>query len=247
MSVLEIRTLRKSFGSLCVTNGVSLSIQAGERHVIIGPNGAGKTSLINQIGGQLAPDAGSIILKGEDVTQLSPDLICRRGMSRTFQKNNLFQNLSALENVRLAVQAKHGQSLNPFTAVMKRTDLTDRAIAVMRDVSLLDRSNVLVRNLSYGEQRQIEIAVALASEPEVLLLDEPTAGMSPVETQRMTDMIFELPRSIAIVMIEHDMHVVFRLAERITVLHYGEVLITGTPDEISGNERVKEVYLGGVL
>lgn len=247
MSALEIRALRKSFGSLCVTNDVSLTIAEGERHVIIGPNGAGKTSLINQLGGQLRSDSGTIILNGKNITRLSPDAICHCGMTRTFQKNNLFQNLSVIENVRLAAQAKHGRPINPFTSVSKAKTALDVATEMLKLVSLLGRAHVLVCDLSYGEQRHVEIAVALASGPHVLLLDEPTAGMSPVETQRITDMIFALPRSITIVMIEHDMHVVFRIAERITVLHYGQVLVTGTPQQVTQDDKVKEVYLGGVL
>jgi branched-chain amino acid transport system ATP-binding protein len=247
MSILALEQLCKAFGRLQVTNNVKLVIEAGERHVIIGPNGAGKSSLINQIGGQLTPDAGRILIKGRDSAGRPPEQIARMGVARTFQKNNLFASLSALENVRLAVQAKHGTSLDPFTPTSARRDLTTRALAALDMVHLRGRASELVNNLSYGEQRELEIAAALAAEPEILLLDEPTAGMSVPETQRMVDIIATLPRTITVIMIEHDMHVVFSLADRITVLHYGEVLLTGIPVEIAGNERVKEVYLGGVL
>src|SRR5215472_11742321 len=200
MSVLRTDRLRRAFGSLVVTNDVNLTVEAGERHVIIGPNGDGKTSLINQIGGQLAPSAGRIFVKDTDITGWAPNQVSRIGVARTFQRNNLFQNLSVIENLRLAVQARRG--------------------------------------------RQLEIGIALAGEPELLLLDEPTSGMSPAETTRMIDLIAGLPRALSILMIEHDMDVVFSVADRITVLYYGKILATGTPAEIQANARVQEVYLG---
>jgi len=243
MSVLRIDHLSRSFGSLIVTNDVNLSIENGERHVIIGPNGAGKTSLINQIGGQLRPSAGCILFGDIDITGWSPHQISRMGVARTFQRNNLFQNLSVIENLRLAVQARFGNPLNFFTPVSQLRNLLERAEELMKRVHL-DRGMRLVRELSYGEQRQLEIGIALAAEPKLLLLDEPTSGMSPAETSRMIDLIAKLPRSLAILMIEHDMTVVFSVSDRITVLYYGEVLATGTPAEIQINDRVREVYLG---
>jgi branched-chain amino acid transport system ATP-binding protein len=244
MSVLRTERLRCAFGSLVVTNDVNLSVEAGERHVVIGPNGAGKTSLINQIGGQLAPSAGRIFVKHTDVTGWSPDRVSRLGVARTFQRNNLFQNLGVLENLRLAVQARRGNAVDPWTPVARIADLIERARELMRRVHLGEDGARLARNLSYGEQRQLEIGIALAGEPDLLLLDEPTSGMSPAETGRMIELIAGLPRALTILMIEHDMNVVFSLADRITVLYYGEVLATGTPAEIQGNERVREVYLG---
>jgi branched-chain amino acid transport system ATP-binding protein len=244
MSVLRTDHLSRSFGNLVVTNDVNLTVEAGERHVIIGPNGAGKTSLINQIGGQLQPSAGRIFIKDVDVIGWPPDRINRMGVARTFQRNNLFQNLNVVENLRLAVQARRGNPLNFFTPVQRLEPLIERAEELMSRVHLSEDGARLARNLSYGEQRQLEIGIALASEPELLLLDEPTSGMSPAETARMIDLIASLPKTLSILMIEHDMKVVFSIADRITVLYYGEVLATGTPAEIQANARVREVYLG---
>jgi branched-chain amino acid transport system ATP-binding protein len=243
-ATLRIDHLARAFGSLIVTNDVNLTVLAGERHVIIGPNGAGKTSLINQIGGQLAPSSGRIFLKGTDITGWPPNRVSRMGVARTFQRNNLFQNLSVTENLRLALQAHSGCPLDCFTPVARAFGLAGRAQELMRRVHLAGDGERLARNLSYGEQRQLEIGIALAGEPDLLLLDEPTSGMSPAETQRMIDLIASLPRSLSILMIEHDMKVVFSLADRITVLYYGEVLASGSPGEIQANTRVREVYLG---
>jgi branched-chain amino acid transport system ATP-binding protein len=244
VTVLRTDHLYRSFGSLVVTDDVNLAIEAGERHVVIGPNGAGKTSLINQIGGQLRPDSGRIFVKETDITAWSPDRISRIGVARTFQRNNLFQNLSVIENLRLAVQARHGNPLDPFRPVSTLRELIATAEQLMARVHLEVDARRLARGLSYGEQRQLEIGIALAGEPDLLLLDEPTSGMSPAETARMIELIASLPRSLSILMIEHDMKVVFSVADRITVLYYGQVLATGTPAEIQANERVREVYLG---
>ena len=244
MSCLRTEDLYRSFGSLVVTNNLNLAVEQGERHVIIGPNGAGKTSLINQIGGQLRPSSGRVFLKGVDITGWSPNRLCRAGVTRTFQRNNLFQNLSVLENLRLAVQARRGHGLNFFTPVPRLVDAIGRAEEVLRRVRLDRDSSRLVRNLSYGEQRQLEVGLALAGEPELLLLDEPTSGMSPAETNSMIELIASLPRKISILIIEHDMKVVFSLADRISVLYYGDILATGSSAEIQANERVREVYLG---
>ena len=246
MNVLRLDRLTRSFGSLVVTDEVDLTIGPGERHVIIGPNGAGKTSLINQIGGQLPPSSGRIYVNERDITGWTPDRISRIGVARTFQRNNLFSNLSVIENLRLALEPRHGNPLNFFTTVERNADLLDRARGLMAQVHLDADGARTARSLSYGEQRQLEIAIALASEPTLLLLDEPTSGMSPAETVRMIELIGALPRSLSILMIEHDMKVVFSVADRITVLYYGKVLATGTPAEIQGDERVREVYLGRV-
>ncbi len=244
MSLLRTDRLYRSFGSLVVTNNINLSIAPGERHVIIGPNGAGKTSLINQIGGQLPPTAGRILLDETDITGWTPDRICRAGIARTFQRNNLFVNLSVLENLRLAVEARRGNALQFFWPIERFRPLIERAEELMQRVHLGGDGARPARSLSYGEQRQLEIGIALAGEPKLLLLDEPTSGMSPAETSRMIDLIGSLPRTLAILMIEHDMDVVFSVADHITVLCYGEVLATGTPAEIQANARVREVYLG---
>ena len=246
MSVLRTERLTKMFGSLVVTKDLDLSVEAGERHVIIGPNGAGKTSLINQIGGQLRPSSGRIFLNGADITGLSPDRISRQGIARTFQRNNLFPNLSVGENLRLAVQLRRGNPLDFRTPVSRLDGLRARAEEFMRLVHIDRDGGYPVRHLSYGEQRQLEIGMALAGEPRLLLLDEPTSGMSPAETGRMIELIGGLPRSLSILMIEHDMNVVFSLADRVTVLYYGEALASGTCAEIQGNRRVQEIYLGAV-
>ena len=244
MSVLRIEHLQKSFGNLIVTNDMSLTFERGERHAIIGPNGAGKTSLLNQLGGQLAPDAGRILFDQRDITRLTPDRRCRLGMARTYQRNNLFLNLSVFENVRLAVHAHEVGWRDAIVPVTALTAEGERTQALIEQVRLACDPKMQVRHISYGEQRQVEIAVALAATPKVLLLDEPTAGMSPAETARMIDMIARLSGDICVILVEHDMNVVFSLAHRITVLHYGEVLATGTPAEISSNEKVRSIYLG---
>jgi branched-chain amino acid transport system ATP-binding protein len=245
MSALRLEHLNRAFGSLVVTDDVSLDIAEGERHVIIGPNGAGKTSLVNQIGGQLAPSSGRIFVDGLDVTGRAPDRISRMGVARTFQRNNLFQNLSVIENLRLALEVRFGKPLDFFRPADQNQPLMARAKDLMAQVHLGTDGSRIVRNLSYGEQRQLEIGMALAGDPKVLLLDEPTSGMSPAETARMIELIANLPRTLAILMIEHDMKVVFTLADRVTVLYYGKILATGTPEEIQANARVREVYLGG--
>jgi branched-chain amino acid transport system ATP-binding protein len=245
VNTLQIDHLNRAFGSLVVTDDLNLAVAEGERHVVIGPNGAGKTSLINQIGGQLKPGSGKIALKGTDITGWSPSRISRSGVARTFQRNNLFHNLSVIENLRLALAVRFGNPLDFFTSAGRDETLIGRARALMQQVHLGDDGARLARTLSYGEQRQLEIGIALAGEPQLLLLDEPTSGMSPSETGRMIDLIAALPRTLAILMIEHDMKVVFSVADRITVLYYGKVLATGTPAEIQANDRVREVYLGG--
>jgi branched-chain amino acid transport system ATP-binding protein len=245
VNVLRIDHLHRAFGNLIVTDDLNLVVAEGERHVVIGPNGAGKTSLINQIGGQLEPDSGRVFLKDQDITGWPPYRVSRMGIARTFQRNNLFHNLSVIENLALAVQIRRGNPLNPFTPIGRQVGLSERAGALMRQVHLGDAAGArLAGKLSYGEQRQLEIGIALAGEPELLLLDEPTSGMSPAETSRMIELIGSLPRSLSILMIEHDMRVVFSVADRITVLYYGKVLATGTPAEIQANSRVREVYLG---
>jgi branched-chain amino acid transport system ATP-binding protein len=244
MTMLRLDHLNKAFGSLIVTDDINLAIDAGERHVIIGPNGAGKTSLINQIGGQLQPTSGRIFVKDNDITGWSPSRVSRVGVARTFQRNNLFQNLSVIGNLRLALELHVGHPLDFWTPAGRNPILLERARSIMTQVHLDGDGLRLVRSLSYGEQRQLEIGLALAGEPELLLLDEPTSGMSPAETARMIGLIGTLPRTLSILMIEHDMKVVFSVADRITVLYYGKVLATGTPAEIQANARVREVYLG---
>lgn len=245
MTIL-LRTVRltKAFGSLVVTKDVNLEVRAGERHALIGPNGAGKTSLIHQIAGQLRPSSGEILFKETDITGASPERICQLGVGRTFQRNNLFRLLSVRENVRLAVQAKRGALYNPIASIDADRALWERVDEILALLRLSEGLDRPVNALSYGEQRQLEIALALATEPALLLLDEPTSGMSPAETGGMIDLVASLPRELGLLMIEHDMNVVFTLADRVTVLYYGEILASGTPHEISSNSKVRDVYLG---
>jgi branched-chain amino acid transport system ATP-binding protein len=244
MSLLKIENLNKAFGSLVVTRDLSLDVAKGERHVIIGPNGAGKTSLINQIGGQLVPDSGRVLIEGVNVTGLPPEALLKHGLARTFQKNTLFPRLSLFENVRLGVQARYGSAFDLVTRAMRRVDINERAFATLDRMKLRDLAERIVSSLSYGDQRQLEVAVALSGDPKLLLLDEPTSGLSPAETRQMIETIKTLPSDIGILMIEHDMEVVFSIADRITVLYYGEALASGPPDLVAGNARVRQVYLG---
>ena len=244
MSLLAIEGLNKAFGSLVVTRNVSLSVKKGERHALIGPNGAGKTSLVHQIAGQLAPTSGRILLDGRDIVGDTPEARCQLGIGRTFQKNNLFRGLTVRENVRLALQAKRGGWFDCLRPAAADAALRADAEAVLAQVRLTGGLDRPVSSLSYGEQRQLEVALALASRPSVLLLDEPTSGMSVAETDDMIDLIRSLPADLGILMIEHDMKVVFELADTITVLYYGEVLASGPPATIREDPKVRDVYLG---
>jgi branched-chain amino acid transport system ATP-binding protein len=242
--LLVIENLRRSFGALSALNGVSLGCARRERRAIIGPNGAGKTTLFDVVTGQLAPSAGRIVFDGESIAGLPPHAVARRGISRSFQRTNLFPRLTVLENLRLAAGADGRGSYDLFGSVARLGAAVSRARAAAEAVALDDRLAEIAGRLSYGEQRQLEIGLALATSPTLLLLDEPTAGMSPEETQRMTRMLEALPREIALLIIEHDMDVVASLADRVTVLHYGEVLSEGTLAEVKADPRVYEVYLG---
>ena len=242
--MIEARELRREFGGIKALAGVSLKVSEGERRAIIGPNGAGKTTLFNVLTGELEPTAGEVRLAGENVTGRRPHELARRGVARMYQRNELFDPLSARDNVAIAVAAAAGPyrpfRSPPASELVAADDLLER-------VGLGARAAVPARALSHGERRQLELAVALARRPRVLLLDEPTAGMSPAETGRITELIASLDRSLTLVIVEHDMDVVFRLAERITVLHEGRVIAEGTPAEVRGDTLVNEVYLGKVV
>jgi len=242
--LLALDRLSRRFGALAAVNAVSLEIAARERRAIIGPNGAGKTTLFNLITGHLAPSAGRVLLAGAPITGLAPHAVARRGLARSFQRNNFFPRLSVLENLRLAAAADGRGSWSLFGAVSRLHAPIARARETAEAVGLLDRLDLPAGALSYGEQRQLEIGLALAIRPRLLLLDEPTAGMSPEETVRMTRMLEGLPREVTLLIIEHDMDVVASLADRVTVLHYGEVLTEGTFDHVKADPRVYEVYLG---
>ena len=242
--LLRVDGAERRFGGLRALNGVTLAVRQGERLAVIGPNGAGKTTLFNVIAGELAPTAGRIVFDGQDVTRLRPHQRAMRGLARTFQKNNLFLGLSVLENVRLAVQRRRGHGFRVIRPATALGDVTEEALGLLGQLGLGDRQATLARDLSYGEQRQLEVAIALACRPRLLLLDEPTAGMSPAETVDMIELIRALPREITLLIIEHDMDVVFAIADRIVVLHYGEVLAEGPPEEVRNNPQVLAVYLG---
>ena len=242
--LLAIAGLVRHFGALSALNGVSLAVAPRERRAIIGPNGAGKTTLFNVITGQLAPSAGRILFDGEPVAGLPPHTLARRGMGRSFQRTNLFLKLTVLENLRLAAAADGRGSYDLLGSVERLRAPLERARGAADAVGLDGRLDELAGRLSYGEQRQLEVGVVLATGPKLMLLDEPTAGMSPEETVRITRMLEGLPREVTLLIIEHDMDVVGSLAERVTVLHYGEVLTEGTFDEVKRDPRVYEVYLG---
>ena len=243
-ALLEVRQLCKSFGALRATDQVDLAVSEGETHAIIGPNGAGKTTLIGQLAGNLRPDSGSIHFSGEDVTRLATHTRSHRGLSRSFQITSVYRNFTALENVSLAVQAHAGHSFRFWRSARDDASLTRPAKELLEKVNLQHRSDVLAANLSHGEQRQLEIAMALAGTPRLLLLDEPVAGMGIEESQRMIGFLAGLKGSATMILVEHDMDAVFALADRISVLVYGRIIATGTPAEIRANAEVRRAYLG---
>jgi branched-chain amino acid transport system ATP-binding protein len=243
--MLRAEGLAKAFGALQVTCGVSLEVALGTRHAIIGPNGAGKTTLFNLLAGELKPDAGRIFIGERDVTALGADARARLGLARSFQRNNLFPGGTVRQNLLLADIAARGYGWQFWTRLSRRDAAHERAAATAERVGLADWFDYPVSTLSYGAQRQLEVGLALIAEPRILMLDEPTSGMSPEETARMMRLIDGLPRDLAVVLIEHDMSVVFAHADRITVLNYGEVLLEGAPEEVRGSAVVQETYLGG--
>jgi len=240
-AALEVRDLRREFGGIKALDGVTFAVGPGERRGVIGPNGAGKTTLFNVLTGEVRPTGGSVRLRGEDVTGRPTWQLARRGLARMYQRNELFEPLETRANVALAIGARRGP-YRPLTAA-PAVEL-EAADLLLGQVGLAGRERTPARSLSHGERRQLELAVALAASPQVLLLDEPTAGMSPAETARIADLIASLDRTLTILIVEHDVDVVFRLADRISVLHEGRVIADGTAEEIRGDVRVNEVYLG---
>jgi len=241
---LEIRNLQKNFGALHVANDISLALPRGARHALIGPNGAGKTTLVNLITGRIRASAGQVLLDGEEITSLPQAGRTRRGIARTFQVNQLFRGLSVLENVYLAIGERTGACNRLWRSAGKQTAVIEEALDHLQSLELVADACKPVRELPYGRQRLVEIAIALAQRPKLLLLDEPAAGVPSSENHLILDVIERLDPNITVLIIEHDMDVVFRFASRITVLVAGEVLTEGTPDEISADERVRSVYLG---
>jgi len=241
---VEVRNLQMRFGALAALTGVDLRVGAGERRAVIGPNGAGKTTLFHIISGELEATAGSVFLLGRAVTGVPPHVRARLGLGRTFQRNNLLMRLTVWENVRLAVQVRHGLGAQWLRPVEAYREVSDEAASLLEQVGLSHRRSNVVAEISYGEQRQLELALALATAPRVLLLDEPTAGMSPAETAHMVDMLAGLPRDLTVCIIEHDMDVVAALADNITVMHHGQVIADGPAAAVRADPHVQAVYLG---
>jgi branched-chain amino acid transport system ATP-binding protein len=243
-TVLEIRDLCKSFGALRATEHVSLDLRKGEIHALIGPNGAGKSTLIHQIAGTLTPDSGEINFLGQPVGHLGVASRARMGLGRSFQVSSLAPEFSALRNVMLAVQSRQGSSFRFFKPVMRDASLVDPAMAALERVGLKDRARVPAAELSHGERRQLEIAIALALDSRAFLLDEPMAGMGPEGSRQLTGFLDKLREDAPILLIEHDMDAVFALADRISVLVYGQIIAAGTVDEIRNDPEVRRAYLG---
>jgi branched-chain amino acid transport system ATP-binding protein len=240
--VLRTEDLGMRFGGLAALNGVNFELPRGEIRAVIGPNGAGKSTFFNCLTGVLRPSSGRILFDGEDITGLSPDQISRKGIARSYQITNILPNASTLENIRIAAQSRrHGWSLLTHHRAFR--DIIEKAEAVLETVGLHGKGDELAANLSHGEQRNLEIGIALATEPQLLCLDEPTAGMSARETDDTMALVRRIAKDLTILIVEHDMTVVMGLAHKITVLHYGAILAEGTPAEIQSNPRVLEVYL----
>lgn len=241
---LEISGLNKRFGGLPATRNVSLRVEAGERRLIIGPNGAGKTTLFNLVTGDLSPDSGSVKLFGEELTGMPTQARVHRGLARTYQILTLFPRETLIHNVVLSLLGLSPLRWNPWTPLNRRRRLYDAAHEALAQVGLADSAGRIVSETSYGERRRLELAMALAQKPKVLLLDEPLAGLSQAERQTVRALLDAIPRAVTIVMIEHDMDTALSFAERITVLHYGEVIVEGTRAEVVADPRTREVYLG---
>jgi branched-chain amino acid transport system ATP-binding protein len=242
--LLRVENLVRRFGGIVATDNVSLDVARGELHAIIGPNGAGKTTLISQLTGQLLPHAGAIYLAGADITRVPAYRRSALGLARSFQITSLLLDFTAIDNVALAAQAHDGHSFYFWGNARKENHLRRTALAALERVGLGSRADVVVSRLSHGEQRELELAVALATKPQLLLLDEPMAGLGITESARMVKLLQELRREVTIVLVEHDMDAVFALADRITVLVYGRVIASGVPAAIRQNEEVKRAYLG---
>ncbi len=243
-TLLDLRKLVKRYGGLVATDHLDLTVRRGEIHAIIGPNGAGKTTLIHQISGAIPPTEGSILFNGRDITGVTMHERVKLGLARSYQITNIFKDYSVLDNVALAVQARRGSSMRFWKQAVSDHALFDEARAIGKQVGLGLRLDVIAGNLAHGEQRQLEVGLALATLPKLLLLDEPMAGMGPDESARLIPLIRNLRDKIGVVLIEHDMDAVFQLADRISVLVAGRIIATGTPDQIRNDKQVKQAYLG---
>jgi branched-chain amino acid transport system ATP-binding protein len=244
MAILNIKNLYRHFGGVNAINGVNLSFVENELRSIIGPNGAGKTTLFNVITGKLPASSGQVIYGGKDITNKPPHEVVRLGICRTFQKSSIFPGLTVLENVRIARQARVGGSRRIFSARDSLRAVNEDTWAILDRLGLHEQAEMLASKLSHGDQRLMEIGVALAGGPQVLLLDEPTAGMSPRETERTTHLVRQLAKEVAVILVEHDMEVVMSISDRISVMHQGSIIAEGTPNEIQKNDQVREAYLG---
>jgi len=243
-NILELRGIYKDFGGVKVLLGINLDIREGERHAIIGPNGAGKSTLFNLITGKYRPTRGRIFLKGENITGASPFKPARMRMARSFQITNIFRTMTVFENVRNAVLSKNKIRYDMFSRLSRMGGVNTQTEEVLREIGLLEREKEIAGELSYGQQRALEIGLTIATNPELILLDEPTAGMSSEETREAVKLIGRVTAGKSLIIIEHDMEVVFSLANRISVIYYGQVLASGPPEEIRNDQRVKNVYLG---
>lgn len=243
-NLLELQAIHKDFDGLQVLLGINLEVQEGERHAIIGPNGAGKSTLFNLITGKFHPSRGRIRLKGEVITGANPFRLNRMGMSRSFQITNIFRTMTVFENVRNAILSKNRIRYNMFSILSRMGEINSQTEKVLREIGLLERKDDLAGELSYGQQRALEIGLTIATNPELILLDEPTAGMSSEETREAVKLILRVTEGKTLIIVEHDMEVVFSIADRISVLYYGKVLATGLPEEIRNDQRVKDAYLG---
>lgn len=244
MAQLSIKDLRKSFGALQVIQGFNLELQRGARHALIGPNGAGKTTLFNMISGWLKPTGGTVSLDGRDLAGLTPEQVSRIGLARSFQKNTLFEGLSVRENLRLAAQSGATARFNFIRPAHTFAEMRQKAEEVAQQMRLTDVMEREVNTLSYGQKRQLEVGIALACSPKILLLDEPAAGTSPAERLLLIDILRSLPAEITLLLVEHDMDVVFGVCEQVSVLNYGVAVASGTPEEIRQNPDVRAAYLG---
>jgi len=243
--ILQVRGLSKNFGGLAAVDDVSLDVKVGELHAVIGPNGAGKTTLINILSGDLSPSAGSILFRGIEMANLAPERRSRLGVGRSYQKVNIFSGFNVLENCRLAAQSREPRSFNWLRDAMSYDRILKNAQRALSAVDLANRAAVIAATLSHGEQRQLEIAMSLATDPQLLLLDEPLAGMGSEESLNMVELVGELTANHAILLVEHDMDAVFRLAQVLTVMVNGKILASGAPEAIRANREVQRAYLGG--
>jgi branched-chain amino acid transport system ATP-binding protein len=243
-AAIELRGVQKSFGNVAIIRDINLTVAQGVRHALIGPNGAGKSTTFNLISGYVPPTSGSVLLRGEVISGLPPYQINRRGLSRSFQVTNVFANMSVWENLRCAVLWATGHRYAFWKNIDKLPEVRERTAQILADINLTERRDVAAGLLTYAEQRALEIGITVAGGADVILLDEPTAGMSHAETERAVTLIRRLTKDRTLLIVEHDMSVVFGLADRISVLVYGQIIASGTPEEIRGNPLVREAYLG---